>query len=136
MSETPFATFADLKKRWPSCPAGSDSRADSLLEDASDMVRDRWPDVDARIAAGTLRARSVGRVVCQMVKRAMNSDDEAGVEEIQVSSGTLGETRKFANPDGALYFTGAEERFLSGKPAATGRAAAVDLSDGRRPDWL
>lgn len=132
----PFADSSDLQARWRTLTSEEVDRADVLLADASNMIRDRWPDVDARIAAGSLLADSLKRVVCNMVKVAMLSVDTEGLESIAVNTGPFGESRKFANPNGSLYFTAEMIRLLDGYGKKR-RAFAVDLySPPVGGDWL
>lgn len=118
----PFATHTELEARWPSFPyADQEEYADQLLVDASNMIRERWSDVDARIAAGTLMAESLERIVCQMVKTAMSNPEFEGVESYSINTGPFGETRKLANPTGTLYFTAEMIRLLDGYNRPTAR---------------
>lgn len=62
-----FATPDDLTKAWRALSAAERATAEYYLGFASRRVRERWADVDARIAAGTLAAENVNDVVVQMV---------------------------------------------------------------------
>lgn len=130
---TPFATNADVKARWPSFPTGEETYADTLCGDASRNIRNRWNDVDARIASGALDAEDVKQIVAYMVKRAMRNENSDGVEEETTTVGPFGESRKYSNPDGNLYFTAQDIKTLDGKPEK--RAFTVDLSSGVLPEW-
>lgn len=131
----PFANSFDLEARWPSFPyTDQQGYVDQLLTDASNMVRDRWPDVDARIAAGTLLAESLERVVCQMVKTAMLNPETEGLESQGINTGPFGITQKFSNPTGTLYFTAEMVRLLDGYGKKR-RAFAVDLHSPQRPSY-
>lgn len=127
---TPFATTADLADRWPSYSADQEIYAMTLLADASAMIRERWRDVDARIASGALMSDSLVRIVCGMVKRAMINTDSEGLQSHSETAGTLSEQRTFTNPDGNLYPTSSDVRVLDSRP--TRRAFAVDLSSADR----
>lgn len=116
-----LATVRDLQDRWPSFPTGQEDFANTMLTDASNMIRDRWPDVDDRINAGTLLAESVARVVCAMVKAAMLNPESEGIESFALTAGPFGDTRKFANPNGSLYFTAEMIRLLDGYNRPTAR---------------
>lgn len=121
-----FASYVDVEARWRTLTSAEQDIADQLAQDASDMIRDRWPTVDARIAAGTLSADSVIRIVANMVKRAMISPAADGVTEISETQGPFSHGEKYANPLGSLFFTAADILFFDG-PAAR-RAFAVDLA--------
>ncbi|PFG19870.1 hypothetical protein [Serinibacter salmoneus] len=45
-----FATKDDIVNAWRPLSAGEERRADYWLEVASRRIRNRWPDVDARLA--------------------------------------------------------------------------------------
>lgn len=122
----PFADASDVAARWRTLTTDESMLADQLAADASDMVRDRWPEVDDRIAAGTLSADSVLRVVAYMVKRAMNVGDLEGLESRQQTAGPFSVNDKSANPNANLYFTREDVRLLNGRPPR--RAFAVDLT--------
>lgn len=101
----PFATYADVEARWRTLTSAEQTVATTLLADASDMIRSRWADVDSRIAAASLDASSVVRVVANMVKRAMIIGDNEGLESRSETAGPFAYSDKFANPNGNLYFT-------------------------------
>lgn len=117
---TPFATATDLGSRWrPLTPAEMET-AGVLLADASQMIVDEAGGVPA------VPPRTLERIVCSMVKRAMSGPFGAdlGVESTQVGAGPFQETLKFANPMGDLYLTKAERRALG---IGRSRAFEVDL---------
>lgn len=133
MPETPFATADDVEARWRTLSSTEATTANTLSYDASDMIRTRWPDVDDRIASGSLTADSMTRVVASMVKRAMIVGDREGLESRAQSAGPFSVSDKFANPNANLYFTAEDLRLLDGR---TGRRAfAVDLSPNTAPYW-
>lgn len=108
MAGTPFATYVDVEARWRTLSDSEQDIADQLAADASGMIRDRWADVDARIAAETLDGDSVIRVVAGMVKRAMLNADAEGLESQTRVAGPFSLNSKFANPMSNLYFTAAD----------------------------
>lgn len=116
-----YATLDDLRKHWPSMPDDAETEAEATqkLHEASVEVRALYPDVDARIAAGSLDPDVPKLVVCRMVKRAMGLDDDAddsgvgfGVTSVQETAGPYSQTRQFSNPDGAIYLSAADKRLL------------------------
>lgn len=111
MSES-FATSADVALRWRPLTPSEDAVAGVLVDDASDMIRSRWSDVDARIASGALSQASVVRVVAGMVKRAMIAADAAGIEQRSQGAGPFSVSEKYANPSGNLYFTAEDLRLF------------------------
>ena len=126
MADAPFASASDVAARWRTLTSAEVATADVLAVDASGMIRDRWSDVDSRIAAGTLSAASVTRVVAHMVKRAMIAGDAEGLESRSQTAGPFGVSDKFANPNANLYFTAEDLRLLEGRPSR--RAFGVDLT--------
>lgn len=134
MAGAPYADAADVAARWRTLTPAETTVSTTLIDDASSMVRSRWADVDARVAAGTLAAEDVRRVVAGMVKRAMVAGQVDGVESQSQTAGPFGVTQKFANPQGNLYFTSEDVRLFNGTPKR--RAFAVDMAaapTGR--DW-
>lgn len=108
----PFATYADVEARWRTLTSSEQTVATTLIADASDMIRTRWPDVDQRITDEALAAESVTRVVANMVKRAMIVGDNEGLESRQQTAGPFGVNDKFANPNANLYFTADDLRLF------------------------
>lgn len=127
----PFATAEDVAARWRTLTSDEQAIADQLCIDASNMIREQWPDVDARVAAGTLMAETLERIVANMVKRAMLVGDAEGLASQQQAAGPFSINNQFANPNGNLYFTAAEIQTLNGRPPR--RAFVVDLSSNVAP---
>lgn len=129
----PFATSADVAARWRALTPEETAVADQLAIDASDIIRTRWPNVDARIADGSLTAASVTRVVAAMVKRAMNQPVPEGFESFSQGVGPFNAGGKVVNPNGNLYLSAEEVRLFEGP--RTRRAFGVDLSPNVAPCW-
>lgn len=105
-------------------------RAEQLFDEAALWLRAWFPDLDDRIAAGSLDAAVAAMVSRNMVKRALRSGDFDGVKQSQVTQ-TLGsisatESRQYTNPDGNLYVTAQEADLLRG--VAPRSAAAVSMA--------
>lgn len=130
---TPFATYTDVEARWRTLTSEEQTTAATLAADASDMIRTRWPDVDDRIAAGSLTSPSLTRVVANMVKRAMIVGANEGLESHSEAAGPFNYSDKFTNPNANLYFTAEDVRLLDGRAAR--RAFGVDLSPNIPPSW-
>ena len=120
-----FAVPADVEARWRTLTPDERSRAAVLLEDASDMIRSRFPDVDSRLASGALRDSTLERITAGVVKRAMSVGDQEGVASAQQTAGPYTTTSTYANPNANLYLSREDLRALSGTPRR--RAFAVDL---------
>lgn len=118
--DKPFASSADLKSRWPEMPDGT--VADTLLADASQLIRDTCPGW-ASASEATLKA-----IACSMVKRAMISGlDNAGLSSSQETAGPFSQTWNYANPTGDLYLTRTEKQRLG---QGRQRAFAVSMESG------
>lgn len=126
MMETAFATPDDVVARWRPLSEAEMSVVDTLLDDASNMIRDRWPDVDERIAAETLREASVTRAVSGMVKRALLNSGAEGVASQAQGAGPFSVNTTYSNPNGNLFFSAEDVRLFDGR--AVRRAFGVDLS--------
>lgn len=116
---TSFATSTDLASRWKELSTEESARAEVLLGDASVWLRAWFPDLDARVASGTLDSTIPVMVVCSMVKRAMLDSDGMSAEQSQQTAGPFTDSlqRSFSNPDGNLYLTSREEQLLRGFPS-------------------
>lgn len=127
-----YATLDDLKAHWPDLPADREAEAKQKLHEASVEVRALYPDVDARIAAGSLDPDVPKLVVCRMVKRAMTAPAvagaEAGVGSVQQAAGPFSTSVSFSNPDGAIYLSAADKRLL--RTARTQRKAWTIIPTG------
>ncbi len=99
----PYATSAELSARWRALSQAETQTAEVLLDDASQMVRERVPDADDRIEAGTVARKTVSRIVCAMVKRAMIGGGGDSVASQGQTAGPFALTQSFANPMGNLY---------------------------------
>lgn len=111
---TPFATYRDVEPRWRPLSEAERSLADQLTDDASAMIRDRWPDADARVTSGALSATTLTRIVALMAKRAMIGGDAEGLESQQQAAGPFSVNQTYANPNGNLYFTASDVTLLDG----------------------
>lgn len=109
-----FAGYMDVEARWRPLSTAEQDVADQLAADASAMLRERWPDVDARVTAGTLTAASLTRIVAMAVKRAMLVGDAEGLESQQQAAGPFSVSATYSNPNANLYFTAADVLLLDG----------------------
>lgn len=126
-----YATVEDVESRWRPLTDQEAVRAEVLLEDASQILRDEFgltPELEVE-KEPTLR-----RVVAQMVIRALTGGiDLAGVESVSSGTGPFSETRKFTNPNADLFITKAERKHLGlgGKQVAF----QVDPLEGYVAPW-
>lgn len=114
-----FATVDDLAARWRVLSDSERRQAETLLDDASDLIRAECPTyVDA--GRSTLK-----RITCAIVKRAMLAGgDAAGISQSSQTAGPFTESLTYANPAGELYLTNAERTSLGLKRQ---RAFSVEL---------
>ncbi|MBG6083242.1 Gp19/Gp15/Gp42 family protein [Zhihengliuella flava] len=130
-----YATYQDLQKRWSSMPADLDQDTVTLfLEDASTLLRAWYPDVDARIAAGTLDDEAVKIIVCGMVRRALERPDDRdpGVTQRTDTTGPFSQTFQYRDADAVLYLTKNDRRILGGS-ARNRKAFTTHPAPARRP---
>lgn len=116
-----YATVSDLEARWRTLSDDEKAIAGVLLEDASLWLRTWFPDLDARIEAGSPDPGVPLMIVCSMVKRAMLASDREGEENSQ-NTATMGPFTAttqvvFRNPEGNLYLTAQERDALDGRPS-------------------
>ena len=103
-----FAIATDVANLWRPLTSEEQSRAEYLLGVASRRVRREFPDVDARLAAGTLAWEDVRDVVASMVVPALAGPPVPGARSWSVASGeesrsvTVGSSA--ANPLDAFEF--------------------------------
>jgi hypothetical protein len=100
-----LASVEDVAIRWRPLTSEEMIIVETLLEDASDMVRVRFPNVDADILAGTVRAATAVRVVAGMVRRAMMNRDNEGITQGAETVGPFSVSHSYANPSGNLYLS-------------------------------
>lgn len=95
----PLAVPEDIAGVWRALTAGEETRVTVLIDHASRIVRLRWTDLDARIAAGTLNAALVAQVVARMVTRVMDLPAGTGVKQ---TSETVGPYSSSTTYDAAM----------------------------------
>lgn len=123
-ASVPLATVEDLKMRWPDMPLGSGPHAETLLTDASALIRSQLPanqPLDEQVAL---------MIVCQMVRRAMATPAiPEGATSISQSAGPFATTLGFSSggSNNSLYLTRAEKKLLG---IGRQRAGSFDLLGG------
>lgn len=133
MVEIPFATVDELKARWPDFPPGAESFAEVHLEDASQFILDYVKSAKDASAA-TLR-----RVVCAVVRRAMQADaaGQVGVSQLSETAGPFSTSWQTSNPNGDYFLTKQEVKALGGggRPKAYSIAANDTLCGAEHRPW-
>jgi hypothetical protein len=122
-----FATPADVVARWKPLTPEETTRAEALLEDASQQILDE--DQHGILGDLTAPTLTLKKITCAMVIRAMASGVEAGppVTQDGWNAGPFGAQKTYANPTGDLYLTKAERKQLG---FSRQRAASVDMWPG------
>lgn len=82
-----YAIAADVANLWRPLTSAEAARAEYLIGAASRRVRRRFPDVDARIVAGTLSWEDVQDVVASLVILALGGAPVPGARSWSVASG-------------------------------------------------
>ncbi len=119
--EKPFAQVGDLEARWHALTGAERTRAETLLQDASDMIRTTCPQWH------TAKPATLKRIACMAVKRAMQAGpDMSGVTQSTQTAGSYSESLSYANPAGDLYLTTSEKEALGGD----GEAWSYDMAGG------
>lgn len=115
----PLASLEDFKVHWPHLPQEDVTEAEQKLKEASLKVRNRFKDIDARIASGDIDRDMVTLVVCRMVKRAMDVPEDVPENATQLSfaAGAFSQNMSFRNTDGAIYLGREDLRDLAPQDA-------------------
>ena len=108
----PFANTSDVELRWRSLSTSEQPIAETLIDDASDMIRVRWPDIDSRVAGGSVSTTTMVRIVAGMVRRAMMNRDSEGVTQQQQTAGPFSQGATYSNPNNNLYLSADDIRQL------------------------
>lgn len=108
-----FATKAQLASFWRVLTTEEQSRADLLLELASNRLRliaiDNGIDLDAKILVDAAYETTLRWVVMEAVKRAMQAPTNMPpVESYGQTAGPYSENYKYTNPTGDLWFKKSE----------------------------
>lgn len=116
---TAYATPADVEAAWRTLDAAERRLAATKLEFASEVIRARVTDLDARITAGTASAALAKHVAVEMVLRHLRNPDGTRQTSTQHSiddySETVTETRDGATASGGIYLTDEELSLLTRK---------------------
>lgn len=91
------------------------AQAEAFLDDAEQMIRVRFPNLDAQVASGAINALNVVAVEASAVRRVMMNPEGYTREQIDDWSGQ----RSAALADGLLFISDAEWASLS--PLIEGR---------------
>lgn len=134
MTPLRYAEVRDIEARWRTLTTEERATAAVLADDATDIIRGRYSDIDARRVAGSITDVTLTRIVAGMVKRAMLNAESGGLESLAEAAGTVNRTVKFVNPNGNLYLSAEDIKAIEARPGR--KAFAVDLSPNVPPCWL
>lgn len=119
---TDFASTTDVTNAWRPLNAQEATRATYWLEVASRRVRNRWPDVDARIADpdDRLHGKDVRDVVVALVVEVLGGPPVPGARSWQVASGAESRavTLGTAAPNDPNVFAGWMVELFEGRATA------------------
>lgn len=134
----PLATIGEYTDLYGALSDARAATARALLKRASQLIRDSYPGIDDRIAAGTVPADSVGLAVLNMVARVMRNPNG-------LRSETTGPFSRAYDPDaasGMLQITDAEISLLVPPVISTakGKMGSTRITGGMVPaatgrDW-
>jgi len=131
-SIAPLATVGEYTELYGSLSATREATCRALLKRASQLVRDSYPGIDDRIAAGTVPADSAGLAVLNMAARVLRNPDG-------LRSQTIGPISRSFDVDaasGMLAITAAEAGLLippAGTRGARGRLGSARVTGGMVP---
>lgn len=124
MLEIPYTSIEYLNLRYQAGLDLEDAQAQTLIAEASQMLRDEMPAAVARLEQSN-RFATLERVVARMVWEALPKDatPPPGVETTQFGVGPFQHSYRYENPSGRLFITKADRRALRGGQ----RAGMVDV---------
>jgi hypothetical protein len=109
-----LATLDDVSNRWRPLSDAETLKVETLLGDASALLRAEFPGIDTTIDSGGLDATIVASVVAQMVKRAMLAPSD-GIQQESETAGPYSHSQQYANPMGNVFLTAAERTLILGR---------------------
>lgn len=114
-----FAEPDDVAARWRPLTPGEETVAETLCDDASNLIRARFPGIDDQVTSGQVDAAVLTQVVAGMVKRAMIAPAD-GLSSQSEGVGPYSRSQSYANPLGNVFLTAAEMTLIIGyRPAAS-----------------
>ncbi len=114
----PLATVGEVAEVFRPLTLAEQSLARALLRRASALIRGRFPNLDQRIASGTIPAETAGQAAINMVLPVLRNPNGLRAESV----GPFSRTFDVSRAAGLLVLTAAEEKLL--EPAVTAAAPA------------
>mgnify|MGYP000909618481 CR=1 FL=1 len=124
------ATTDDLEARWRPLSEQETTNGQTFLEDAWRMLRRRFPDLEAAVAADADLSAEVVRVMATAVLRVMMNPEGKRQESID----DYAWTRDQAVSAGVLYFTADELDAIADEPDTRGPAFSFSMLPADYPD--
>lgn len=113
MSSVPFATADDVADRWRPLTDSEESIAETLVGDASRIMRARYVGIDDWITAGTLDPQAATQVAAGMVRRALIAPFE-GVDQQTETAGPYSHSQHYLNAARNLFLTAVDDLLIRG----------------------
>lgn len=125
----PFADAGDVAARWRPLTDAEQTVANTLVADASSLIRARFPGIDDQVASGQVDANVLTMVVAGMVKRAMVAPPD-GLSQQSEAVGPYNRSQTFANPMGNVFLTAADTTLILGyQPSGMSGSFANDTTN-------
>ena len=121
MLEIPYTSVEYLNVRYKAGLDLDDAQAQTLIDEASQKLRDEMPAAVSRLEAENKFA-TLERVTARMVWEALPKDDAPappGIETSQFGVGPFQQSVRYTNPSGRLFLTKEDRRALRGGPRAS-----------------
>lgn len=122
-----LATVTDLASRWKVLDNEEQSRATTLLLDATAFIRAALSNSGVSIDdTDEVQAAVLTAVTCNIVKRAMQTPvDQPPLSGFTQSAGVYSEAQTYVNPSGDMYLTANEKKWLGIGAARIGTIAPM-----------
>lgn len=124
----PFADAGDVEARWRPLTSAETTVAETLVVDASALIRARFPGIDSQVTSGAVDPAVLTMVVAGMVKRALVAPED-GVTQQSETTGPFSQSQTFANPMRNVFLTAADLTLIIGyQPSASSHKFGNDTS--------
>lgn len=116
-----YATADDLRSRWKGAASESDEDLRSMIEDASMMVKVRYPQIPEE--PGGELGQVLTFVVCSMIRRASNMVGFEGFSSFSETAGQFQQNFRLANGGEHFYISDSEAQLIEGALYGSGGSA-------------
>ncbi|MCW2898487.1 MAG: hypothetical protein JWO67_752 [Streptosporangiaceae bacterium] len=123
-----YASVQDVANRWRPLTSAEAAVASYLVDDASTLIRARFPGIDAQVSGGSVDPEILRIVVSGMVKRALIAPED-GVTQESEGTGPFTHAQTFANPMRNVFISAADLVLILGyQPAGQSNGFANDTT--------